>query len=95
MNQHTLSKGLKRIGTTTMRTKEAAFVATLGLAIFAPGAGHAEQPPPCHPNLHANADMAAVKTRGDIVDLPDPLKARLVRLADRPHSQLPTRIDQP
>src|SRR5207249_9808021 len=47
-------------------------------------------PPPCHPNLHANADMAAVKTRGDIVDLPDPLKARLVRLADRPHSQLPT-----
>ena len=40
MNQHTLSKGLKRIGATTMRTKEAAFVATLGLAIFAPGAGH-------------------------------------------------------
>src|SRR5947209_521301 len=91
MNQHTLSKGLKRIGTTTMRTKEAAFVATLGLAIFAPGAGHAEQPPPpCHPNLHANADMAAVKTRGDIVNLPDPLKNQLVRLADRPHSQLPT-----
>jgi hypothetical protein len=34
--------------------------------------------------------MAAVKTRGDIVNLPDPLKERLVRLADRPHSQLPT-----
>src|SRR5438477_5967043 len=91
MNQHTLSKGLKRIGTTTMKTKEAAFVATLGLAIFAPGAGHAEQPPPpCHPNLHANVDMAAVKTRGDIVNLPVPLKNQLVRLADRPHSQLPT-----
>ena len=91
MNQRTLSKRLKRIGTTAMRTKEAAFVATLGLVSFAPNAGHAEQPPPpCHPNLHANADMAAVKTRGDIVDLPDPLKERLVRLADRPHSQLPT-----
>src|SRR5260221_7839694 len=91
MNQRTSSKGLTRIGTTTMRTKEAAFAATLGLAIFAPSAGYAGQPPPpCHPNLRANADMAAVKTRGDIVDLPDPLKARLVRLADRPHSQLPT-----
>jgi hypothetical protein len=91
MNQRTQSKRLKRIGTTAMSTKQAAFVATLGLAILAPNVGHAEQPPPpCHPNLHANADMAAVKTRGDIVDLPEPLKERLVRLADRPHSQLPT-----
>ena len=91
MNQLTLLKRVKKIGTTTMRTKEAALVATFGLAIFAPYPGHAEQPPPpCHPNLQANADMAAVKTRGDIVDLPDPLKERLVRLADRPHSQLPT-----
>ena len=91
MNQFTASKRMKKIATTTLRTKEAALVATFGLAILAPGAGRAEQPPPpCHPNLQANQDMAAVKTRGDVVNLPDPLKARLVRLADRPHSQLPT-----
>src|SRR6266851_72520 len=89
MNQ--LMSREKKYATTTMRTKEAALVATLGLAVLAPYAGHAEQPPPpCHPNLHANEDMAEVRTRGDIVNLPDPLKQRLVRLADRPHSQLPT-----
>src|SRR5258707_4815476 len=91
MNQRTSSKREKKNATTTMRTKEAALVATLGLAVLAPYAGHAEQPPPpCHPNLHANEDMAEVSTRGDIVNLPDPLKQQLVRLADRPHSQLPT-----
>jgi hypothetical protein len=90
MNQFTSLKG-KENATTTMRAKEAAVAATLGLAVLAPYAGHAEQPPPpCHPNLHANEDMAKVKTRGDIVSLPDPLKDRLVRLADRPHSQRPT-----
>jgi hypothetical protein len=52
---------------------------------------YAEQPPPpCHPNRHANEDMAKVRTRGDIRELPDPLKDRLVQLAGRPHSQLPT-----
>src|SRR5437870_2914386 len=51
----------------------------------------AEQPPsPCHPNPNAAADMDFVSKRGDIRHLPDPLKSRLVRLADRPHSQLPT-----
>src|SRR5260370_15418734 len=90
MNQLIASKRMKKLAT-TLRTTEAALVATFGLAVLAPGAGRAEQPPPpCHPNLQANQDMAAVKTRGDIVNLPDPLKARLVRLADRPHSQLPT-----
>src|SRR5712691_1077279 len=90
MNQLTSSKGVKKVATITTRTKEAALVAALGLAIL-PYAGHAEQPPPpCHPNLHANEDMAKVRTRGDIVNLPDPLEDRLVRLADRPHSQLPT-----
>src|SRR2546426_3029243 len=90
MNQLISSKSV-RICARATRTKEAALVATFGLAILAPYAGHAEQPPPpCHPNLHANEDMAKVKNRGDVVDLPDPLKERLVRLADRPHSQLPT-----
>jgi hypothetical protein len=51
----------------------------------------AEQPPPpCHPNPNADADRAAVSGRGDILSLPGPLKDLLVRLADRPHSQLPT-----
>src|SRR5262245_45660287 len=52
---------------------------------------HAEQPPrPCHPNPQANADVATVENRGDIVDLPAPLKEQLARMASRPHSQLPT-----
>src|SRR5438552_13570291 len=60
----------------------------------------AEQtPPPCHPNPNADLDMAAVQDRGDIASLPGPLKNRLVRMAGRPHSQLPTQAyaeaDQP
>jgi hypothetical protein len=51
----------------------------------------AEQPPPpCHPNPFAAQDRATVSNRGDIVNLPAPLQSRLVQLADRPHSQLPT-----
>jgi hypothetical protein len=52
---------------------------------------YAEQPPrPCHTNPQANADIATVVNRGDIVDLPAPLKEQLARMASRPHSQLPT-----
>src|SRR5215471_5627845 len=66
-------------------------------------AAYAQQPPsPCHPNNSANQDMTTVGTRGDIVRLPDALKNRVVQLAGRPHSQLPTqayaeahRQDQP
>src|SRR5258708_115793 len=91
MNQRTSSKREKQNATTIMRTKEAALVATLGLAVLAPYAGHAEHPRATwQANLHAKEDMAEVSTRGDIVNLPDPLKQQLVRLADRPHSQLPT-----
>src|SRR5438045_5910685 len=43
--------------------------------------------------------MAAVQDRGDIASLPGPLKSRLVRMASRPHSALPTQAyaeaDQP
>ena len=61
---------------------------------------YAEQPPaPCHPNANAAADSLTVRTRGDIAGLPDPLKDRLVRLADRPHTFLPMQVfaeaDQP
>ena len=51
---------------------------------------YAEQPPPpCHPNPTAAADRMTVATRGDVIGLPDPIKQRLVRLADRPHTYLP------
>ncbi len=61
------------------------------LACLGPTVARAEQPPsPCHPNPLANLDMAMVGNRGDIRHLPDPLKDRLVRMAGRPHSQLPT-----
>ena len=53
--------------------------------------GYAEQPPfPCHANPNANQDMAAVAARGDIASLPAPLQNQIVRIAGRPHSQLPT-----
>ena len=50
----------------------------------------AEQPPaPCHPNPDAAGDAAAVATRSDVASLPAPLRDRLVRMAERPHSVLP------
>jgi len=50
-----------------------------------------EQPSaPCHANPQANLDVATVAARGDVSSLPNPLKERLVRMASRPHSQLPT-----
>jgi len=48
------------------------------------------QPPaPCHPNPNANQDMATVRNRDDVANLPSPLKERLGILAGRPHSILP------
>jgi hypothetical protein len=69
------------------------FTAGLVGAALCAGSGRAEQPPPpCHPNPNAAADRAAVATRGDVVNLPGPLKDRLVRLADRPHTYLPMQV---
>ncbi|GMT98668.1 hypothetical protein KH5H1_27870 [Corallococcus caeni] len=54
---------------------------------------HAEQPPPpCHPNPNADADVATVANRGDVVALPTPLKERLLRIASRPHTFLPMQV---
>ena len=65
------------------------FVATLLPPLGA--VARAEQPPaPCHSNPNANQDMAMVRNRGDVRQLPDPLEDRLTRMAGRPHSQLPT-----
>jgi hypothetical protein len=65
----------------------AALVFAALAATVSPPTASAEQPPaPCHPNPNAAADGAAVAARGDVAKLPQPLKDRLVRLADRPHS---------
>jgi hypothetical protein len=62
-------------------------------AVLATESVRAEQPPaPCHPNPNAAADSAEVSGRGDVVNLPQPLKARLVQLADRPHTFLPLQV---
>jgi hypothetical protein len=69
----------------------ASAIAVLALMSAAPWIALAEQPPPpCHPNPIAAQDEATVRNRGDIVNLPMPLKDRLAQLANRPHSQLPT-----
>ena len=63
------------------------------LAIGILNNARAEQPPPpCHPNPNAAADRLSIATRGDVVNLPDPLKERLVQLADRPHTYLPLQV---
>jgi hypothetical protein len=80
---------------TPNRTRVAlgAAAALLFLATAAPRPVDAEQPPaPCHPNPLAAQDEATVRNRGDIVNLPTALKDRLARLANRPHSQLPTQV---
>jgi hypothetical protein len=67
--------------------------ATAALAICLLQNAYAEQPPaPCHPNPNAAADSLTVRTRGDIAELPDPLKDRLAQLADRPHTFLPMQV---
>ena len=70
------------------------FIAVFALSsclMLIPLLGYAQQPPvPCHPNPNADQDMAAVAARGDIASLPALLKNQIVRIAGRPHSQLPT-----
>jgi hypothetical protein len=66
-----------------------AIVAVTGLVVSVNSA-RAEQPPaPCHPNPTADADETAVRSRGDVVNLPGPLQDRLAQLANRPHTYLP------
>jgi hypothetical protein len=63
----------------------------LCVSAWLPVAAQAQQPPPpCHPNRTAERDMETVAERGDIRFLPEPLENRLIQLAGRPHSQLPT-----
>lgn len=46
-------------------------------------------PPPCHPNAGGVFDMITVFNRGDVDQLPLPLRNRLTEIAGRPHSVLP------
>lgn len=91
MSRIRASDRMKKIRTKpTSVTLWASLLAMLSLAGFTQNTAHAEQlPPPCHPNPNAAADRAAVTSREDIVNLPQPLKDRLVQLADRPHTYLP------
>jgi hypothetical protein len=67
--------------------------ATVGIAIGYLSIANAEQPsPPCHPNPNAVADRQTVATRADVTQLPQPLQAQLIRLADRPHTYLPLQV---
>ena len=82
-----------KAATRTRKVILGAAATLLLLTTATPRIGHAEQPPaPCHPNPLAAQDEATVRNRGDIVNLPTPLKDRLARLANRPHSQLPTQV---
>jgi hypothetical protein len=66
-------------------------IALLAVLTLGANRGYAEQPPsPCHPNPNADQDLAAVAARGDIASLPAPLQSQIMRIAGRPHSQLPT-----
>ena len=78
-----------RRGASTRRRHSAA-VTFIVMTLIATAARAEQPPPPCHANPQAAQDRATVSQRGDIVNLPAPLKNRLVQLADRPHSQLPT-----
>ena len=62
-------------------------------AILGIGSASAEQPPsPCHPNPNAAANRSTVATHGEVINLPGPLKDRLIQLADRPHTYLPLQV---
>ena len=69
------------------------YLLPFALAASLTATSYAEQPPqPCHPNPQAAQDESAVRSRGDVSQLPGPLQERLGRLANRPHSQLPLQV---
>ena len=70
-----------------------AYLLTFAFAALLTATSYAEQPPsPCHPNPQAAQDEATVRSRGDVSQLPAPLKDRLAQLANRPHSILPLQV---
>jgi hypothetical protein len=69
-----------------------ALTLTIAAVLGSSGARAEQPPPPCHPNPTAAADEAAVRGRGDIVNLPGELQDRLAQLANRPHTYLPLQV---
>src|ERR1700746_3114896 len=69
-----------------------ALALTFPLFVGISSVGAEQPPPPCHPNPTADADEAAVRGRGDVVNLPGELKDRLAQLANRPHTYLPLQV---
>lgn len=85
--------GVKVLGTRSGRLTAGGALALLGFTLATSSPARADQPPaPCHPNPHAAQDRATISKRGDVVALPDPLKDRLLQLADRPHTYLPLQV---
>jgi hypothetical protein len=62
------------------------------LGIEAKSARAEDPPPPCHANPSAASDEATVRARGDVSQLPMPLRDRLGQLANRPHSIVPLQV---
>src|SRR5258706_2362402 len=83
MNRLTSVSRRRMITRTVGVTLGASLWASVLLATAAPNPSYAEQPPPpCHPNPSAAQDEATVRSRGDVVQLPQPLKDRLAQLAN-------------
>src|SRR4249920_2197139 len=95
-------KNSSRMHRGELRTRLVPRVWVLVAAIFclAMAAGQAAgEPCTPHPNPNAAQDMQTVLSRGDVTNLPMPLKKRLAEIAGRNHSYLPVQAfaeaDQP
>jgi len=95
---------LKRANKVRIKPRHKTLIVWLSAAVLivnlAPKLVRAEQPPlPCHANPLAASDEATLRARGDVSQLPAPLKDRLAQLANRPHSIVPLQVygeaDQP
>ena len=67
-------------------------VVTLVLAIFGSDLVASASPPSSQHGMQDQQDQQRVLHRGDVVNLPGPLQARLVELAGRPHTYLPLKV---
>ena len=79
----------------TKAVLSAAIAAALTTVVLAPSAGYAqgEEESAARANNSATAvDVEDFTERGDIVNLPDRLKGRLVELAKQPHTYLPAQV---
>ena len=85
----------KITGGKTKAVLSAAISAALTTVVFVPLTGYAQGKEDSADNDSNNAATASLedfRERGDIVNLPDRLKDRLVHLAKRPHTYLPAQV---